>query len=321
MYTKILVPLDGSEYAERVLPYATNLALALSLPVTLLYAVEQDHPSISRSLNERLAYATSAHHRGLHARAYAEPVRIRLMDAGLTVDIAVPEGEPGETIVKEAGKDPSTLIAMSSHGRSGVARWWMGSVADRVLHTASNPVLMIHTHDEHPESAAFERLIVPVDGSQIAEQALPHAAHLSKQMGLPVYLIQVVPSRVEYSVANSGFPIVISSYEDFSLIVAKQAEGELEKTREKAVSLGADPVATKLLRGQPADEIANYAASTPSTLTVMTTHGRSGPGRMLLGSVAERVVRQAGVPVLLIRAKGTNGTNDRFAYSEYTPSA
>ena len=89
---RILVPLDGSEYAERVLPYVRNFALALSLPVRLLYAVERDHPSISRSLNERLHYASSAHHRGLQARAYAEPVRTRLMEAGLTVDITVPEG-------------------------------------------------------------------------------------------------------------------------------------------------------------------------------------------------------------------------------------
>ena len=121
-------------------------------------------------------------------------------------------------------------------------------------------------------------------------------------MSLPVELLLVVPSRAEYSVANSGFPMVIPAYEDFSLIVARQAEGDLERLRELVVQLGAETVETKLLRGQAADEIASYAASVPGALTVMTTHGRSGVGRMMLGSTAERVVRQAGVPVLLIRA-------------------
>ena len=75
MYTRILVPLVGSEYAERALPVVENLALSLSVPVRLLYAVERDHPCISRALNERLQHATSAHHRRLHARPYAGPVR------------------------------------------------------------------------------------------------------------------------------------------------------------------------------------------------------------------------------------------------------
>ena len=303
MYTSILVPLDGSEYAERVLPYVRNFALTLSLPVRLLYAVERDHPSISRSLNERLHYATSAHHRGLHARAYAERVRRQLTEAGLTVDITVPVGEPHSAITEEAAKDPGTLITMSSHGRSGVARWWLGSVADRVLHQASNPLLMIHTHDEHPHGAPFERLVVPVDGSEVAEQALPHAAHLSKEMGLPVELVQVVPSRVEYSVSNSGFPVVIPNYGDFRVIVTRQAEEDLARLRDKTIAHGAETVSTTLLRGDPANVITDHVASIPGALTVMTTHGRSGVGRMMLGSVAERVARQAGVPVLLVRAK------------------
>lgn len=306
MYTRILVPLDGSDYAERVLPHVKNLARSLSLPVRLLHAVEPDHPSISRSLNERLQYASSAHHRGLHARAYAEPVRARLVEAGLSVDITIPEGEPHAAITAEAAKDAGTLIAMSSHGRSGMGRWWMGSVADRVLHLASNPLLMIHTHEEHPQASAFERLVVPIDGSELAERALPHAALLSKEMALPIDLIMVVPSREEYGAANSGFPLAIPSYEEFRAILDRQAEGDFARSRDRLVQLGGGLVRTKLLRGSPAGKIADYVASVPAALTVMTTHGRSGLGRAMLGSTAERIVRQAGVPVLLIRGNNAD---------------
>ena len=301
MYTRILVALDGSEYAERVLPYVKNIASALSIPVRLLYAVEDDHPSISRSLRDKLHNLTSAHEHGLHARSYTEGVQARLTEEGMTVDLRVPEGEPYNAILLEASKDPDTLVAMSSHGRSGLARWWMGSVADRVLHLANNPLLLIHTQYQHPPEASFERLIVPVDGSEVAARALSHASHFSTEMGLPVDLITVVPSRAEYRDATSGFSISRSYYHEFNLIVTKQAEEDLATSKEQIAQYGVETIETKIMRGKPADEIANYAASMPGTLTIMTTHGRSGVGRMMLGSTAERVVRQAGVPVLLIR--------------------
>ncbi len=308
MYKRILVPLDGSEFSERVLPVAQRLATGLALPVKLLHAIEPEHPSISQSLNERLYYVHSAHHRGLHARAYAEPVRTRLMEAGLSVDIAIPQGDPGDAIVEEASREPGTLITMSSHGRSGAFRWWTGSVADRVLHKTDSPLLMIRPGDRRGAAAEgkFGRIVVPVDGSEIAEQALDHASHLGKSMGLVVELIRAVPSAEEYgNLASLGPANLVSqapTYAEYRAIVEGEAEGYLAELAGRLKQDGAR-VDWRVLHGPAAAAIIDHSVAREDALLVMTTHGRSGVARMVLGSVAERVVRQSGEPVLLIRAQ------------------
>ena len=306
MYQRILVPLDGSEFSERVLPVARRLAADLSLPMRLLQAIEEERPTISQALNERLYYVHSAHHRGLHARAYAEPVRARLMESGLSVDITVPQGDPGDAIVAEADREPGTLIAMSSHGRSGATRWWMGSVADRVLHRTASPLLLIHPSDRRGPavSGEFGRIVVPVDGSEMAEEALPHASHLGKAMGLVVELVRAIPSMEEYGRFSMLGPASLVSqaptYAEYRAIVEKDAEDYLAQVSERLKQEG---VMTdwRVLQGPAAAAIIDHSVASEDALLVMTTHGRSGVARMVLGSVAERVVRQSGEPVLLVR--------------------
>ena len=306
MYSRILTPLDGSEYSERVLPYARSFAAGLSLPVTLLYAIEPDHPSISQSLNPRLHQHQTAAHRTQHVRAYLEPVAAGLRNAGLNVDTTIPQGDPATAIVEEAANDPGTLITMSSHGRSGLSRWWMGSVADKVLHLTENPLLIIHAAQQQaaPEEA-FERITVPVDGSELAEEILPHVAYLSAAMGLAVDLVQAVPSQEEYyrylSIGPSEVSRATPPYEEYAQIVDGEAGSYLAELKERLTQQGGSPVETQLLHGPPADCIVDLATTTANNLVAMTTHGRSGVGRLVLGSVAERVVRQSGDPVLLIR--------------------
>lgn len=308
MYSRILAPLDGSEYAERVLPFTQSLATGLSLPVTLLYAIEPEHPSISQSLNPGLHQHQSAEHRTQHAMAYLEPVAAELRNAGLNVGTAIPQGQPDAAIVEEADKDPGVLITMSSHGRSGLTRWWMGSVADRVLHLASNPLLIIHA--THPrgtdQEERFERIIVPVDGSELAEQILPHVTYLSAATGVTIDLVQAIPSRDEYngfiSLRPTGLISSLPSYEEYDQTVSAEAASYLDDLKTRLLQQGAASVETQLLHGPAADSITDLAASTRNNLVAMTTHGRSGVARMVMGSVAERVVRQSASPVLLVRA-------------------
>ncbi len=308
MYERILVPLDGSEFSERVLPVAKRLAGDLAIPLKLLHAIEPEHPSISQSLNERLYYIHSAHHRGMHARAYAEPIRTRLVESGLDVNIIIPQGDPGDAIVEEADREPGTLITMSSHGRSGAFRWWTGSVADRVLHRTASPLLMIRPGDRRDAAmeGEFGRVVVPVDGSSLAEQAVSHASHLGKAMGLAVELVRAIPSVEEYnSLARLGPASLVSqapSYAEYRAIVEKEAEDYLAQLGERLKQDGVQ-VNWSVLHGPAAAAIIDYSVASEDALLVMTTHGRSGVARMVLGSVAERVVRQSGEPVLLIRAQ------------------
>ena len=312
MYERILVPLDGSEFSGRVLPVAERLARDLALPVKLLHAIEPEHPSISQSLNERLYYVHSAHHREMHARAYSEPVRARLMESGIDTSILIPQGDPGDIIAEEADREHGTLITMSSHGRSGAFRWWTGSVADRVLHRTASPLLMIRSGDRRGAAAEgeFGRIVVPVDGSELAEHALAHASYLGRAMGLVVELVRAIPSVEEYSNLTSlGPPSLISqapSYAEYRAIVEREAEDYLSQMAGRLKQNGAQ-VDWRVLHGPAAAVIIDHSAASGDALLVMTTHGRSGVARLVMGSVAERVVRQSGEPVLLIRAKGGQG--------------
>jgi nucleotide-binding universal stress UspA family protein len=308
MYTRILTPLDGSDVSEQVLPYARALASKLSLPTMLLMAIEAGHPSIGHALNPLLHSHETENHRADHAQNYLSSVAARMQGAGVAADTIVPRGEPADAIIGQANEDPGTLIAMASHGRSGLARWWMGSVADKVLHTADNPLLLIRSQS-HPAAAqesAPKRLIVPVDGSEVAEQVLPHVAYLASALEIPVVLVQVTISEAEYYQAMSMglrvLPPTLPSYQSFSERMEDEARAYVADARARLIQQGLDIVEETLVQGSPAECIVDLASAHPGSLVAMTTHGRSGIGRMILGSVAERVVRQSGGPVLLVRA-------------------
>ena len=307
MYTRILTPLDGSPTSEQVIPFARSLAATLSLPMTLLHAVEPEVLTIPRVLNPSLHLEEMVGHRVRRATSYLGPISEGLQKAGVSVDSEIPQGEPASAIVESAAREAGTLIAMSSHGRSGLARWWMGSITDKVLHLTDNPLLVIRAVDQ-PQRAPenrFESVTVPVDGSELAEEILPHAIFLSRSMGLTIQLVQANPSRDEYYRSMSIGPNEVSratpSYEDYIGAVDADSEAYLAEVKERLTQQGAPSVETHLLHGPAAESISDFAAATSNNLVAMTTHGRSGVGRLVLGSVAERVVRQSGDPVLLIR--------------------
>ncbi len=192
MYDRILVPLDESQLGEQVPPYVRQLGLGLSLPLTLIAVVVPPRPSITRDLNPSRYYHETVEHQTEHAGAYLDSVAQTLRSQGLSVSTEVPCGVPGEAIVEEATKTPDTLIAMSGHGRSGVARWWLGSVADRVLHLATGPLLVVKSRPtgDSPHNEGFNRVLVPVDGSPLAEAVLPHVALIGRGLDLAVDLIR-----------------------------------------------------------------------------------------------------------------------------------
>lgn len=308
MYTRILTPLDGSDVSEQVLPYARAFAARMSLPLALLMAIEPEHPTIGQSLNPELhSHETEAHRAG-HAESYLSSVAARVRGAGINAQITVPRGEPAGAIVGEAARDPGTLIAISSHGRSGFARWWMGSVADKVLHMSENPLLIVRSRSQaaaEPEEAP-ERLIVSLDGSDLAEEVLPHVVFVASTMGIPVDLVHVTLSESEYyqtmSMGLRVLPPRLPSFQSFSEGVEAAAEDYVARIKQGLELQGVRSVETRVLRGSPADRIVDLATEHPHSLIAMTTHGRSGLGRLMLGSVAERVVRHSGSPVLLVRA-------------------
>ena len=300
MYTRILVPLDGSKLAEQVLPYVRLLAPAMQSQFHLVRVVEA--PINEVALATRLQYHEGVMEAETHrAVGYLAEIAASLREDGLTLSCAVVEGRPAACIAAEAEQKSGTIIAMSSHGRSGLTRWLLGSVANEVLQAAANPLLIIKAGDDDPSAnqVKIEHLLVPLDGSEQAEEILALVGQLTSALTLPVTLVRVTPTRGSYY-RYADYPI--GDLEDLATQVDAEAAEYLHKTGQKLLwQGGGSSVEEHLLHGYPAEAIMDLARETPGNMVMMTTHGRSGVGRWVLGSIADRVVRHSGNPVLLVR--------------------
>ena len=142
MYSRILVPLDSSELAEKVLPHATQIAKGMNVPLTLVRIIDPVDPQLTDPKHGLYLDRVSASLRN-SAQEYLNKVASSVREEGVTVQCEVREGDVASRIIDEAESEPDTLIAMTTHGYSGVARWVMGSITDKVLRASSNPVLVI----------------------------------------------------------------------------------------------------------------------------------------------------------------------------------
>ena len=188
---------------------------------------------------------------------------------------------------------------MSTHGRSGNGGWIIGSITDKVIHTATSSMLVVHSSPEGDQTegqAHLQRIILPLDGSELSEQAIPTARELATSLGLEVILFRAI-STIQLSMAGAwpvGYPDVLEEVEDDARSYLTAKESELR-------SQGVDGVEAQVGRCNAAAEIVDLVRRYSGDLVVMTSRGRSGLGRAFLGSVADRVVCNSGAPVLLVR--------------------
>ena len=205
MYAKILVPLDGSKTAENVVPLARSFARGLQIPVELLGVVDvaemarHGPPSQASMIRSIVDDATR------RFDDYLERVAKNFLVG--KVQCTVRQGNAAEAIIEVAGAEKQTLIAMATHGRSGLDRWLLGSVAEKVLRGASNPTLVVRAkREKNPgwEMATLKRVIVPLDGSELSERILPHVEALAKHLDLEVTLLGVYGGRLSTGAAD-GF--------------------------------------------------------------------------------------------------------------------
>jgi len=302
MYTRMLIPLDGSKLAENVLPYARALARALDLRIELLSVVDTmdfaktTHAGHVRDFDPIIEAAVR------EGEQYLENVARSF--TGMTVDNCVVEqGQADQIIVEKAARDKETLIGMATRGRSGIHRWLMGSVAEKVLRGATNPLLLVRGDEEGKSEgvATLKSIIVPLDGSKRAEAVLPPAMDLAKKLSLEIVLTRA------YQLPLSAYPGADAAYipnqDAFLTAVRGEANAYLEAKVNEVRGNGIEKVSSILLVGSGADEIIDLARTTPDNLIAMCTHGRSGVKRWALGSVTEKVVRHSGDPVLVVRAE------------------
>ncbi len=304
MYKTILVPLDGSELAEGVLPYAKDISRQTKADISLVRVVEPTTDEIKKYAKRDLISKISSKVKS-ESNKYFDKVRDYLKGPNVKITSNLLEGVPAVEIVSEANKNPDTLIAMSTHGRSGVRRWMIGSVADKVVRESSVPLLLIKPKGRSPigPEPTLKTVIVPLDESKFSEQALSHVTYLAGAMNHHVILTRVTPSAMDYARWNSydGVNWPVTEMSEIAGNVDEGAKEYMNALAQKLTKQKIGSIEQALLHGDAASAIIELASHTPNSFVAMTTRGRTGLSRTVLGSVADRVMRHCDEPVLMIR--------------------
>jgi nucleotide-binding universal stress UspA family protein len=237
------------------------------------------------------------------ANEYLSRLVEQLNDVGLSARHAIRCGPAAESIVDCARETDACQIVMSTHGYSGIKRWTHGSVAERVLQTARVPVLLVRAQEEAAargwqEPMLCRRILVPLDGSDVAEQVLPTATTVAQKLDSELILFQVSIVQVYGWMTGEWFmPVqgVLATAEQDAHAYLSEVSSRLKKQGLRAT--------TATTMGSVAESIVDYAEANHVDLVAMCTHGRTGLVRWTLGSVADRVLRAGGVPILLVRAR------------------
>lgn len=276
---KILVSTDGSPESESAFAAIMPLVRAYAPEVAVLYVFE--HPESSFMPPARVAKACGA-----------------LRSANVDAWLELREGKPAEEILRAAREKKADLIAISTHGRRGVVRVIAGSVAEEVLRKTEIPLLVTRPDTIVQE---WKRIVVALDGSERSESVLPEAARLARKLGAVLEILRVA---VPVVAATAGETPILLPPED----PTPYLKGVARRLEEQGVE--ARPVA---LEGRPAEAILRHLEEAGASLLCMTTHGRSGLARILLGSVAEEILRTSPCPVLLKRNVAASETTNKPA--------
>ena len=294
MFERILVALDGSPLAETALPCAEAFVQLTGGRLRLVSVLEM--PPI-------FAYPEFRSEDRERAELYLAGVSERMgTRAGGGLDSVVREGHVVAEILAEVREWGADLIVMASHGRGGVSRLWLGSISDRCIRHAGCPVLLVPSRQQGQEPSsepfAIKRIVVPLDGSRLAEGALGPATELARLSGSPLELLRIV--------SRTGMPELTTAA--LSENVHRAIVGEIRAGTERYLDETIAPLGESGIRAtpriveglRPAHTILEEAGR---DLVVMTTHGLGGLQRTLLGSVADKVAHDAKAPMMIIRGE------------------
>ncbi len=291
MTARILVPVDGCEESEGILPYAEEVSNRLGAPVTLLHVLP---PSLhdQRHLHEQYIA-------GLAART-----RERLRGGNVEVAGVVLEGKPNREIADYAARADVGLIAAAPHSQSSGGHWTIGRTADKVIRESSKPVLLAAGTPESPggNDGILNRILVPLDGSQASRDVLPHVESLLRSMwqaGRGILYLTHVISGYHYA-----SPPLIARRVPYTDLELDYLNGQASRYLQEVVALLRAPerhIEIRVTVGDPATRILETAFAVDANLIAMTTHGYSGFSRLFLGSVADRVLHTTTIPLLLVK--------------------
>ena len=298
MFGKILVPLDGSNLAEVVLPYAEELASRLGYEIVLVNVrtpAEDPYHPILQSYLESMVQKTKSNVHACLAKTRGRTTKAESVIVGSGILV----GHPAEGIIDYADKENVDLIVMSTHGRTGVRRWALGSVADKVVRAYERPVLLVRTNVDVCQRIKLTNILVPLDGSPQSEAVLPYIENLAAKLKTKIILLHIIAQPYLVYAGTEGVVAVPYTKEELKM-KKTSVKDYLEKLRR---SLGEKGIrtSTRIIVGEPAEEIIKYAKEINADIVAMSTHGRSGLSRWEHGSVADKVLHAGDAPLLLVR--------------------
>ncbi len=291
-YGPILVPLDGSELSEGALAYGAALAKTLGTKLVLLTSWEGVSTDLAASLPTIVVDVDKRAQ--TYFGDYLEGAR-KKVPAGVESEVIVRSGDAADEILSVAESKGARAIVLATHGRSGIGRWVYGSTAAQVVHTAAIPVIAVGPNalQQARADVAFKRILIALDGSKLAEAAIPAASSLAKSLGARVTLVRVVPWATQaypYTLPDTYVPQIDQELESAATAYLRKHEKLVTEV----------PVDAFVVRGAVADGLIDFVDREGIDLVVMTTHARRGLARAALGSVADRLLQSA-APVMLIR--------------------
>ncbi len=298
MYPSLLVPLDGSSFSEDALPMARLLARTLGAEVHLIHVIRPAPDADLKMPQDDLNWTQSVRE---GAEVYLEEEAEAFREDGVTVQVATLEGRVVPALGEYLEEHGIPLVVMTTHGAGGLKRWWLGSVADGLLRRGGTDLLLVRPWDETEErpegEPRFSQLAVPLDGSVEGEAALTPARSLARTFDAQGTVLRVVPAPVELT----------SIYG----MAGVRMEGEGHRTRKTEAEAylsqvvaqeGGDTWSAQVVEDRSAAEgVIKAAQALEADLIVLSSHGRGGLARVVLGSVADKIIRGTTRPVLVVR--------------------
>lgn len=309
MYRSILVPLDGSPFSEQALPVALGIARRAKAALQIV----QVQPILASIYSEGPIFLESDLESQIKARqrAYLDNMARRLETlAPVRVAPFLLEGEIAPTLCSHVAHSEADLVVMTTHGRGPLARFWLGSVADEMLRKLSRPLLLLRPRDVLPDfstEATFRRVLLPLDGTPRAEAIIEPALALGNLMGAEYTLLRAVqPVLVNnYTLEGIGIGAQADALIERSHQIQEQLEQEaqayLTRTADRLRDHGLQVQTRVAIEDTPAAAILREVVSGAADVVALETHGRHGLSRLLLGSVADKVIRGSTAPVLVHR--------------------
>jgi nucleotide-binding universal stress UspA family protein len=306
MITSIMVPLDGSALSEQALPLASRIASSAHATVHLVqvhapsYTIETADlrpgavPTIDTTLDHEIRAGE---------RSYLAAFQRRLSDEhGIKATTALLDGPIVEALRRHAAAISADLVVMTTHGRGAVSRFWLGSVADGLVRQSHAPVLLERPHAppaHRPAPSQMQHILIPLDGSALAESIIEPAVTLGAPLGACYTLLHVLDPLLLVGAAPLLYTAVpdVERERERELSAARYLDGVAARLRERGLNVTTRVV----LSPSPAPAILEQAHEAGVDLIALATHGRSGLARVMLGSAADKVVRGAEMPVLVYR--------------------